>query len=95
MEKPITCKYKGKIGCSRDTLWENVNVPPMSEIVTYGNVKGKDDKDNINIPQTGIIESSQQFQGSDRVLVARTLDDCCPENKVPIRLMEKVLLLLN
>ena len=49
VEKPITCtcKYKGKIGCFRVTLCENVNIPPMSEIVTYGNVKGKDDQDNI------------------------------------------------
>ena len=38
-------------------------------------------------PKTGIIESSEQFQGSDRALVARTLVDGCPENKVPIRLM--------
>ena len=87
MEKPITCKYKGKIGCSRDTLCENVNIPHISEIVAYGNVKGKDDQDNIHIPKTGIIESSQQCQGSDRALVARTLVDGCPENKVPIRLM--------
>ena len=87
VEKPINCKYKGKIGFFRVTLCENVSIPPMSEIVTYGNVKGKDDQDNINIPKTGILESSEQFQGSDRALVARTLVDGCPENKVPIRLM--------
>ena len=59
----------------------------MSEIVTYGYVNGKDDQGNINIPKTRIIESSEQFQGSDRALVARTLVDDCPENKVPIRLI--------
>ena len=84
VEKPITCKYNGKIGCFRVTLCDNVNIPSMSEILTYGIVKGKDDQDNINIPKTGIIESSEQFQGSDRALVARTLVEGCPENKVPI-----------
>ena len=84
VEKHITCKYKGKIGCFRVTLCENVNIPPMSEIVTYGIVKGKDDQD---IPKTGITESSEQFQGSDKALVARTLVAGFPENKVPIRLM--------
>ena len=77
VEKPITSMYTGKIGCFRVTLCENVNIPPMSEIVTYGNVKGKDDQDNINIPKTGIIESLEQFQGFDRAFVAQTLVDGC------------------
>ena len=63
VEKHISCKFKGKIGCFRV---ENENIPPMSVTVTYGNVNGKDDQDYINIPKTGIIESSEQFQGSDR-----------------------------
>ena len=32
--------------------------------MTYANVRGKDDQDNINILKIGIIESSEQFKGS-------------------------------
>lgn len=35
VEKAVACQCRGKIGCFRVSLCENLGIPPKSEVMTY------------------------------------------------------------
>jgi predicted aspartyl protease len=63
--KSVACQYKGKIGCSRVILYENLEILPESEVVTYRDVPNQDTQ---CFHAVGIVEPCKQFNDSDRAL---------------------------
>ncbi|KAH3736116.1 hypothetical protein DPMN_042678 [Dreissena polymorpha] len=73
----IPLNYTGSTGCYRIVLAEEIDVPPMSEVI----VKGSISQPGIKIYQQGLVEPSESFAKLGQRIVGRslvTVDECVP-----------------
>ena len=73
--------FEGQIGCYRVSVAQTVQLPPRSEVMVPGTVRGP----VLPNQQVGIVEPTQEFVDTNKGLLGRILVK--NQEKVPLRFM--------